>query len=225
VVTYVYEKLTSQRYRFNAEAQLHVAHGMAYLMPDVLVKVGYTGDSFVKSVVPAVNAVRALGFTNGRFGITGGSFGGYAGLYLISHVDVFAAAVLRAPPSEFFSTWGDGRDRDIWTIETGQARTGGSPWEMPERYVANSPFFHADRVRTPALILHGEKDFTVPLQQGEMMFHALRALGRPAELVLYREGDHSIVKGSRDDFLDFYGRTLAWWQKYLTSPVAAGSRP
>src|SRR5690606_15434317 len=134
--------------------------------------------------------------------------GGYAGLFLISHVDIFSAAVVRAPPSEFFSTWGDGRDRDIYTIERGQARTGGTPWEVPERYIANSPFFHADRVRTPVLILHGEKDFTVPFQQGELMFYALRALGRTAEFAIYREGDHSIVRGSRHDFLDYYNRTL-----------------
>lgn len=215
VITYVYEKLTPSRNRFNAEAQFYVSHGYAFLMPDVLVKVGYTGDSFVKCVVPAVNVVRAQGFTNGHFGITGGSFGGYAGLFLISHVDIFSAAVLRAPPSEFFSTWGDGRDRDVWTIETGQARTGGSPFEVPELYLENSPFFSASRVHTPLLILHGKKDFTVPFQQGEMMFDALRALKRPVELVIYREGDHSVVRGSRHDFLDFYRRSLQWWERYL----------
>ena len=215
VVTYVYEKLSPLRNRFDAEAQMHVSHGYAYLMPDVSVHVGHTGESFVKSVVPAVNAARAQGFTNGRFGIHGGSFGGYAGLFLISHVDIFSAAVLRAPPSDFFSTWGDGRDRDIWTIETGQARTGGNPWEMPQVFFDNSPFFSADRVHTPVLIQHGEKDYTVPLEQGVMMFSALRALKRPAEMALYREGDHSIVRGSRSDFLEVYRRTLNWWDRYL----------
>ncbi len=220
VVTYVYEKLSPLRNHFDAEAQMHVSHGYAYLMPDVSVRVGHTGESFVKSVVPAVNAVRAQGFTNGRFGIHGGSFGGYAGLFLISHVDVFSAAVLRAPPSDFFSTWGDGRDRDIWTIETGQARTGGSPWEMPQVYFDNSPFFSADRVHTPVLIQHGEKDYTVPLEQGVMMFSALRALKRPAEMILYREGDHSIVRGSRNDFIEVYRRTLDWWDRYLKGSPA-----
>jgi len=215
VVTYVYEKLSSQKNRFNPEAQMHVTHGYAYLEPDVLVKVGYTGDSFVKSVIPAVNATRAMGFTNGKFGINGGSFGGYAGLYLISHSDIFAAAVLRAPPSDFFSTWADGRDRDIWTIDNGQARANGDPWKARRSYLDNSPFFSADRVHTPLLIVHGEKDYTVPTQQGEMMFYALRYLKRPVELVLYRDGDHSIVRGSRDDYLDYYQRTLDWWKKYL----------
>jgi dipeptidyl aminopeptidase/acylaminoacyl peptidase len=214
-VTYVYEKLSPTKNRFNPEAQMHVTHGYAYLMPDVLITVGHTGDSFVKSVVPAVNYARGLDFLDGRFGITGGSFGGYAGLFLISHSDIFAAAVLRAPPSDFFSTWGDGRDRDIWTIETGQARAGVSPWQNPLVYMENSPFFSADRVHTPVLIMHGEKDYTVPTQQSEMMFYALRYLKRPAELVLYRAGDHSIVRGSREDYLDFYQRTLDWWEKYL----------
>jgi acylaminoacyl-peptidase len=156
-----------------------------------------------------------MGFTTGKFGINGGSFGGYAGLFLISHVDTFAAAVLRAPPSDFFSTWADGRDRDIWTIDNGQARANGDPWRAQQSYLANSPFFHADRVHTPLLIMHGQKDFTVPTQQGEMMFYALRYLKRPVELVLYRDGDHSIVRGSREDYLDYYQRTLDWWGKYL----------
>lgn len=50
------------------------------------------------------------------------------------------------------------------------------------------------------------------------MFHALRALGRTAEFAIYREGDHSIVRGSRDDFLDMYQRTLAWWDRFLRDP-------
>ncbi|MGI8742325.1 MAG: prolyl oligopeptidase family serine peptidase [Bryobacteraceae bacterium] len=224
VVTYVYEKLSPMKNRFNAEAQMHVGNGYAYLMPDVLVNVAHTGESFVKSVVPAVNAVCAIDWVDGKLGITGGSFGGYAGLYLISHVNVFAAAVLRAPPSDFFSTWADGRDRDIWTIETGQARAGGSPWQNPLVYMENSPFFSADRVHTPLLIMHGEKDYTVPTQQGEMMFYALRYLKRPVELVLYREGDHSIVRGSRSDYLDYYQRTLDWWQKYLHGQNGAHSQ-
>lgn len=194
---------------------MHVTHGYAYLEPDILVKPGYTGESFLKCTVPAVNAVRAMGFTTGKFGINGGSFGGYAGLYLISHTDIFAASVLRAPPSDFFSTWADGRDRDIWTIDNGQARAVGNPWASQKSYIANSPFFSADRVHTPLLIMHGEKDYTVPTQQGEMMFYALRYLKAPVELVLYRDGDHSIVRGSRDDYLDYYQRTLDWWGKYL----------
>jgi dipeptidyl aminopeptidase/acylaminoacyl peptidase len=215
VVTYTYEKLSPSKNRFNAEAQWHISHGYGYLMPDVLIKDGFTGDSFVNSVIPAVNAVRAMDFTTGKFGITGGSFGGYSGLFLISHSDIFAAAVLRAPPSDFFSTWGDGRDRDVWTIETGQARTTGTPWTNRDGYMENSPFFVADRVHTPVLIVHGKADFTVPFQQGLMMFAALRALHRTSDLLIYRDGEHSIVRGSRFRFIDFHQHTMEWWDRYL----------
>jgi dipeptidyl aminopeptidase/acylaminoacyl peptidase len=211
----VYEELSSSRNHFNAEAQWHVSHGYGYLMPDVLIKAGYTGDSFVNSVVPAVNAVRGMDITTGKFGITGGSFGGYAGLFLISHSNIFAAAVLRAPPSDFFGTRGDGRDRDIWTIETGQARTTGTPWTNRDGYIENSPFFEAHRVHTPVLFVHGKADFTVPFQQGMMMFSALRALHRTADFLIYRDAEHSIVRGSRFRFLDFHQHAMDWWDRYL----------
>ena len=215
VVTYTYEKLSPSKNRFNAEAQWHISHGYGYLMPDVLIKDGRTGDSFVNSVIPAVNAVRAMDVTTGKFGITGGSFGGYSGLFLISHSEIFAAAVLRAPPSDFFSTWGDGRDRDVWTIETGQARTTGTPWTNRDGYLENSPFFVADRIHTPVLIVHGKADFTVPFQQGLMMFAALRALHRTSDLLIYRDAEHSIVRGSRFRFIDFHQHTMEWWDRYL----------
>ena len=221
VVTYTYEKLSSSKNRFNAEAQWHISHGYGYLMPDVLIKDGYTGDSFVNSVIPAVNAVRAMELTTGKFGITGGSFGGYSGLFLISHSDIFAAAVLRAPPSDFFSTWGDGRDRDVWTIETGQARTTGTPWTNRDGYLENSPFFVADRIHTPVLIVHGKADFTVPFQQGLMMFAALRALHRTSDLLIYRDAEHSIVRGSRFRFIDFHQHTMEWWERYLRGDGSA----
>jgi dipeptidyl aminopeptidase/acylaminoacyl peptidase len=215
VVTYTYEKLTPYRNRFDAEAQWYVSHGYGFLMPDVLIKVGHLSESYVKSVVPAVNAVRAMNLTTGRFGITGGSLGGLAGLSLISHTDIFTAAVLRAPPSDYFSTWGDGRDRDVWTIEAGQGRAAGTPWDHREAYIENSPFFVADHVHTPVLIVHGEADFTVPFQQGLMMFSALRALHRTADMLIYRDGEHSIVRGSRFRFIDFHEHTMEWWEKYL----------
>ena len=50
---------------------MFISHGYAMLMPNVKVKVGQTADSFEKCVVPAVNAVRQMGFTNGKFGALG----------------------------------------------------------------------------------------------------------------------------------------------------------
>jgi dipeptidyl aminopeptidase/acylaminoacyl peptidase len=215
VVTWVYEKLSPYKNHFDPDAQWYVSHGYGYLMPDVLVKTKFLGQAYLTCVVPAVNTVRAMDVTTGKFGISGGSLGGLAGLSLISGSDIFAAAVLRAPPSDYFSTWGDGRDRDVWTIEDGQGRADGTPWEQRDVYIDNSAFFHADRVHTPVLIVHGKADFTIPFQQGMMEFAALRALHRTADLLIYRDGDHSIVRGSRFRFIDFHERTMEWWDHYM----------
>jgi dipeptidyl aminopeptidase/acylaminoacyl peptidase len=222
VITWVYEKMTPAIHRFDARHQMFISHGYAMVMPNVKVKVGQTADSFEKCVVPAVNAVREMGFTNGRFGLWGHSFGAYATSNLITRTDIFAAAVSGATPPELFRNWASGRDRDSRNIETGQARMGGSPFEYPERYLSQSAFFHLDRVNTPVLILHGEKDLTILFGEGEMMFYALRQLGKTAEFVAYANGDHSLSRHSRADALDVNRRILEWFEKYLKP--AAGSR-
>jgi len=218
VITWVYEKMTPAIHRFGARDQMFISRGYAMLMPNVKIKVGQTADSYEKCVVPAVNAVREMGFTTGRFGLWGHSFGAYATSNLITRTNIFAAAVSGATPPELFRNWASGRDRDSRNIETGQARMGGSPFEYPERYRSQSAFFRLDKVNTPVLILHGEKDLTILFGEGEMMFYALRQLGKTAELVAYANGDHSLSRHSRADALDVNRRILEWFDRYLKPP-------
>jgi dipeptidyl aminopeptidase/acylaminoacyl peptidase len=225
VITWVYEKMTPTIHRFDARDQMVISHGYAMLMPNVKVKVGQTADSFEKCVVPAVSAVRAMGFTNGRFGLWGHSFGAYAVSNLITRTDIFAAAVSGATPPELFRNWASGRDRDSRNIETGQARMGGSPYQFPERYLSQSAFFHLDKVKTPVLILHGEKDLTILFGEGEMMFYALRQLGKTAEFVSYANGDHSLSRHSRSDAIDANRRILEWFDRYLEPGRRLRSQP
>ena len=220
VITWIYEKMTPARHRFNARDQMFISHGYALLMPNVKVRVGQTADSFEKCVVPAVNAVREMGFTNGRFGLWGHSFGAYATSNLITRTDIFSAAVSGATPPDLFRNWASGRDRDSRNIETGQARMGGSPFVYPQRYFSQSAFYRLDQVNTPVLILHGEKDLTILFGEGEMMFYALRQLGKTAEFVAYANGDHSLSKHSRADALDVNRRILEWFDKYLKTATA-----
>ena len=86
---------------------------------------------------------------------------------------------------------------------------------IPERYLSQSAFFHLDKVNTPVLILHGEKDLTILFGEGEMMFYALRQLGKTAEFVAYANGDHSLSRHSRADALDVNRRILEWFDRYL----------
>ncbi len=195
--------------------QLFLQNGYEVLMPNVKIKVGKTGDSFVNNLVPAVEAVRNMGLTNGKFALWGGSFGGYATSFVITQTNVFACAVSRATPPELFRNWASGRDRDSDNIESGQARMGGSPFEVMDRYLSQSAFFNLDKVETPVLLLHGKQDKTILYEEGAMMFYALRRLGKEATLVAYEHGDHSPYRHSRSDALDVHRRMLDWFQKYL----------
>lgn len=215
VITYVYEKLTSRRHRFNARAQIFLNHGFAFLMPNVKIKITEPGTSFVKSVVPATAAVRAMGFTNGKFAIWGGSFGAYATSYIITQTDAFACAAARSVPPDLFVNWASGRDRDSRNIERGQARMGGSPYEVMRRYFVQSAFFHLKDVDTPILIMHGAQDETILFHEGEMFFYALRQLGKEAKFVAYTYGDHSLYRHSRADALDVHERLLDWFSGCL----------
>ena len=215
VITYVYEKLTPGIHRFIARNQMFLNHGYALLLPDVKIKVGAPGTSFVDCVVPAVDAVKAMDFTNGKFGIWGNSFGGYATSFIITQTNIFSCAVSQGTPPELIRSWASGRDRDANNIVTGQARMGVNPFEDLARYIAQSPFFHLDKVTTPALIMHGVKDQTILFGEGEMMFYALRQLGKEATFVIYNQGDHSLSRHSRLDTLDVNRRLLEWFDKYL----------
>lgn len=215
VITYVYEKLTPGIHRFNPRQQVFLNHGYAMLLPDVKVNVGSPGTSFVDCVVPAVEAVKAMGFTNGKFGIWGSSFGGYATSFIITQTDIFSCAVSQGTPPELIRSWASGRDRDAYNIVWGQARMGVNPFQDLDRYIAQSPFFHLDKVTTPVLIMHGAKDQTVLFGEGEMMFYALRQLGKEATFVIYNQGDHNLSRHSRRDTLDVNRRLMDWFDKYL----------
>ncbi len=215
LITHIYEKLTPEVHRFNLRQQMFISHGYAVLMPNVKIKVGQPGTSYVTNVVPAVVMVQQSGLTNGKACLWGGSFGAYGTAYVITQSDIFDCAVARATPTELFRSWASGRDRDSNNIESGQARMGGNPFEIQERYFEQSPFFRLDKVTTPVLITHGVKDKTILFGEGEMMFYALRRLGKTAEFVIYNEGDHSLSRHSRQDTIDVNRRMLEWFERYL----------
>jgi dipeptidyl aminopeptidase/acylaminoacyl peptidase len=85
--------------------------------------------------------------------------------------------------------------------ERQQSRIGGTLWEYPTRYWENSPLFFLDRVQTPLLILHNDKDGAVPWSQGVELYTGLRRLGKPVWLLNYNDEPHWPVKlQNRADF-------------------------
>ena len=96
-------------------------------------------------------------------------------------------------------------------LEAGQARMGGPSWADPEAYVANSPVYRADRIRTPVLIVHGDLD---PVS-AETMFANLYQLGREAGLLTFWGEGHVLM--SPANIRELHERLLAWLDRYMAA--------
>ncbi len=103
---------------------------------------------------------------------------------------------------------------------------------MTNQYVANSPVFFADRVKTPLLIMHNDADGAVPWYQGIEMFMALRRLQKPVWMLQYNGEAHNIrARKNRKDitrrlqqFFDHYlkGDPMPKWMKQGVPMVRKG---
>jgi len=133
----------------------------------------------------------------------GSSYGGYMGTWMAGHTNRFKAIAVAAPVTNMLSFWGTS---DIGVhfseIELGT----GAGLESFEAYVQHSPIFYVPNVETPMLILHGENDDRVPIEQSEQYFTAMRRLAKVVEFVRLPDTSHGL----------FANRNLAMREEYFT---------
>ena len=207
MLVYFYEKMSHQLHAHRSPRvsggsinfSFYVSRGYLIFIPDIPYKVGFPGESAVNAVVSGVTHLINRGFVNpDRIGVQGHSWGGYQIAYMITRTNIFRAAEAGAPVSNMISAyggirWSSGLSR-MMQYEKSQSRIGGSLWEVPTRFIENSPIFWADKIQTPLLILHNDNDGAVPWYQGIELFVALRRLDKPAWLVNYNGEAHGIRK-------------------------------
>ncbi len=146
-----------------------VSRGYIVFVPDIHYIVGHPGKSVYNSVVSAAQYFSQFPWVDAsRMGIGGQSFGGYETNFLVTHCDIFAAAVSSAGISDCVSQSGQllGQwygDAGHQAFESGQFRIGATLWERPDLYIENSPIFNCRKVVTPLLIRHNAADDNVPL--------------------------------------------------------------
>ena len=140
---------------------------------------GY-GD--LRDIVRGVDAaVRVAPVDPKRVGIYGHSYGGYMTMWAVTRTHRFAAAVASAGIADWQSYYGQNRI-DQWMLPY----FGKSVYEDPQVYGRSSPITFIRNVRTPTLVLHGERDAEVPLPQGYEFWHALKTLGVPTSGPAFR---------------------------------------
>lgn len=212
-----------------------VVHGSQpkFTIPEVLEDM-HKATRFIRA-----NA-KEYGFDPDRIGIMGGSAGGHLSLMQgsafkpgdpkakdpLERVSSKANAVgCFFPPTDFLNygkegeiALGDGTLKGFWAPfdfhEVNKDKGGFAPISDPERRKAIgkqiSPVYHASKDSAPSLIIHGDKDKLVPIQQAELMVAKLKEHGVPCELVTKKGGDHG-WGGMDKDIV-----TIAdWFDKYL----------
>ncbi len=190
--------------------------GYAMLFPDIPLEGKDPMTEMVPPVEAAVDAALATGRVDPeRLGLFGHSDGGYSVNSLGTQTDRFAAAVSSTGSSNLASYFFQAQFEDGTTgwFETGQGRMGGPPWEYSERYVANSPVFHLDRVTTPLLLLHSADDKAY--WQSVEMYAGLDRLGKEAVLVRYEDAHHWFGAWGQEKLRDFWRRVLDWYDRHL----------
>jgi len=197
---------TPQAHRSIINFTFYTSRGYLVFVPDIVYTEGYPGESAFKAVVSGTNFISGMGFVDTeRIGMQGHSWGGYQSAYIITRTNMFRAAEAGAPVANMTSAyggvrWGTGMSR-MFQYERTQSRIGGTLWEYPMRYLENSPLFAADRVETPLLIMHNDKDTAVPWEQGIELFMALRRLNKPVWMLTYNGEPHWPLKyPNRKDF-------------------------
>jgi dipeptidyl aminopeptidase/acylaminoacyl peptidase len=184
------------------------AAGFAVFLPNARGGLGH-GHAFAESVAGDVGGADFTDVLSGidllvedgvadpdRLGIGGWSQGGFMAAWAVTQTDRFAAALVGAGVTD-------------WPL---MAVTGEhSRFEAALGGAENSPITHAAKIRTPVLILHGEKDPNVPLSQAELLHQALA--GKEHEYVVYPREHHSIRE--RDHQLDVLHRTREWFLHLL----------
>jgi dipeptidyl aminopeptidase/acylaminoacyl peptidase len=161
---------------------LLVAKGYAVLMPDPALSTGY-GQNFIQrgwgawgfapytDLIAATDAACAHPHVDEtRTAAMGGSFGGYMANWIAGHTDRFDAVVTHA---------------SLWALDQFGPTTDGAYWwarEMtPEMAERNSPHRFVGQIRTPMLVIHGDRDYRVPIGEAlRLWFELLTESGLPA---------------------------------------------
>jgi len=188
---------------------LMVARGYAVLLPDPALSTGY-GLDFIRrgwsawggrpytdlmAVTDVAEARDDIDET--RTAAMGGSFGGYMANWVATQTDRFRAIVTHASLWHLDQFGGTTDHSYYWAKEMGD------PLTRPERYQANSPHLKVGSIRTPMLVIHGDKDYRVPIGEALRLWWDLVRFEVPAKFLYFPDENHWVLTP---------GNATVWYQ-------------
>ncbi len=208
----------SWSYRWNP--QMFAARGYVILMPNPRGSTGF-GQKFVEDIskdwagkvyTDLMNGVDMLAsqpyVDANRMGAAGASYGGYMIDWILGHTNRFKALVSHDGVYNLESMYG--ATEELWFPEW---EFGGTPWDKPELYETLSPHKYAKNFATPTLVVQGELDYRVPVDQGLQLFTALQRRGVPSRLLLFPDEGHWVLKPQNSKV--WHQTVLDWLDKWL----------
>jgi dipeptidyl aminopeptidase/acylaminoacyl peptidase len=161
---------------------------------------GAWGDMPSRDIEAATDHMIDLGYIDaGRIAIAGGSYGGYLVSWLTAMTDRYRASICHAGVNDLVGMWASdhtaGRDKGL----------GGAPWDDMEAVQRWNPIAHTHDITTPTLVIHGERDYRVVIDQGLTLYGILKAKGVPARLVYFPDEGHWIEKQHN---------AMVWWDEF-----------
>ena len=143
-----------------------------------------------------------------RVGLAGWSYGGFMSMFAVTQTDRFAASVAGAGIANWQSYYGE-NSIDQWMLPF----FGATVYEDPAVYAKSSAINYISKVKTPTLVVVGDRDGECPAPQSFEFWHALRAKGVPTKLVVYPNEGHGFVDAQhRRDVVE---RAAGWFEQYL----------
>lgn len=161
-------------------------------------------EQLVSNAKAAIDAVDEMGYIDrNRVGVGGHSYGAFMVANLLSHSNLFAAGIARSGAYN--------RTLTPFGFQSEER----SYWDSPETYNTMSPFMHADKMKSPLLLIHGEADNnsgTYPMQS-ERYFNALKGLGATARLVMLPKESHGYR--AKESIMHLLWEQDQWLETYV----------
>jgi dipeptidyl aminopeptidase/acylaminoacyl peptidase len=175
-------------------------------------------DTFVEQLVMTAKAAidkacEAGPIDRDRIGVGGHSYGAFMTANLLAHSDLFRAGIARSGAyNRTLTPFGFQNERRTF-------------WEAPQVYGRMSPFYHADKIKAPLLLVHGQADSnpgTFPVQS-ERLYQAVRGTGGTVRLVLLPHEDHGYA--GRESVGHVLAEHIGWFDAHVKNAPPRPSKP
>lgn len=203
-----------------------VSNGYMIFVPDIYYRSGHNGQGTVNAVVSAAKYLSKLPYVDStKLGLQGHSFAGWQTNFLVTHTqNLFAAACEASGVSDQISAYNQfgysgGARQEFYELgsQGSPYGLGITPSSNSDLYLENSPALFVNKVTTPLLMMHGDKDSYVPYLQALEMYMAMKRAGKKVWMLEYPNEGHAL---NGEDAKDYTIRMKQFFDHYLMGAPA-----